>query len=183
MGHSLGGGLLFNYKTARELPQIMGYIVTAPLLRLAKPAPEFLRPLMILLRIIAPNFAFGQKVSGKDISTLPEEARAYEIDPLVHGRLSPALALDMIDYGETALSNAADWNQPLLLMHGEADRVTDCNASIAFKAKAGASVSLKTFENAFHEIHNDICRDDVYSEIINFITSEVNSRDLSQTYI
>jgi len=132
MGHSMGGGILFNYRQARDLSQIMGYIITAPLLRLAKPAPEILRPLMIILRKLAPNFAMNQKVSGKDISTLPEEAKAYADDPLVHGQLSPALALDMIDYGEAALEQAKAWSGPLLLMHGEADRVTDCSASIAF---------------------------------------------------
>ena len=180
MGHSMGAGILFNYKTARELPQIMGYIATSPLLRLAKPAPEILRPLMIVLRKLVPNFAFGQKVDGKDISTLPEEARAYETDPLVHGKLSPALALDMIDKGEAALGQASDWTAPLLLMHGEADKVTDCNASIEFKAKAGHSVTLRTFEGAFHEIHNDICRQDVYNEIIGFISSQLNARNFDE---
>ena len=188
IGHSLGGAILINYKMERELQnsplaQIMGYVVTAPLLRLAKPAPEILRPVMSLLRKLAPAFAFGQKVNGKDISTLAEEARAYENDPLIHGKLSPALALDMIDYGETALSHAANWTAPLLLMHGEADKVTDCDASIAFKATAGDSVTLRTFEGVFHELHNDICRNDVYNEIIHFITTEINSRDLSETYI
>ena len=193
MGHSIGGGIALNYNFARQLDcaalvptplnQIMGYIITAPLLQLAKAPPEFLRPLMVMLRTLAPNFTFGQKVDGRDISTLPDEARAYEEDPLVHGKLSPALALDMIHYGEAALSKAPEWRCPLLLMHGEADRVTDCNASIEFKAQTGPDVTLKTFENAFHEIHNDISRQDVYSEIINFITAEINSRNLSETYI
>jgi len=178
MGHSMGGGILFNYRQARELPQIIGYIVTAPLLRLTQSAPEILRPIMTALRKLLPNFAFGQKVNGKDISTLPSEAKAYEEDALVHGQISPALALDMIDYGEAALEQAPNWRGPLLLMHGEADRVTDCDASIAFKAKAGDEVTLRTFENAFHEIHNDVCRDHVYNEIIAFITGQIKARGL-----
>lgn len=185
MGHSMGGSILFNYKQARELEQTplsqtMGYIVTAPLLRLTKPAPELLRPLMVVLRKLVPNFTFGQNVDGKDISTLPAESRAYETDPLVHGQLSPALALDMIDKGAAALEQAGNWNAPTLLMHGEADNVTDCNASIEFKAKAGDSVTLRTFENAFHEIHNDICRQDVYNEIIGFISSQLQSRSFGE---
>lgn len=179
MGHSMGGGVLFNYVMSRDLPQVMGYIATAPLLRLAKPAPEILRPLMVTLRKIMPNFTLSQKVNGKDISTLPKEAKAYETDPLVHGKLSPALALDMIDYGEIALDKAGDWTRPLLLMHGEADAVTDCNASIAFSAKAGAAVTLRSFEGAFHEIHNDICRDQVYNEIIAFVTQQIKARGLA----
>lgn len=179
MGHSMGGGILFNYKQARDLPQTMGYVVTAPLLVLSKPAPEILRPLMLVLRKIVPQFSFSQKVSGKDISTLPAEAKAYEEDPLVHGRLSPALGLDMVDYGEIALEKARDWHGPLLLMHGEADQVTDCNASIRFKAAAGEAVTLRTFENAFHEIHNDICRDTVYNEIITFVAAQIKLRGLS----
>ena len=183
MGHSMGGGVLLNYKHARELPQIMGYIATGPLLRLSKPAPEILRPLMVALRALVPNFAFGQKVSGKDISTLAAEASAYEAGPLIHGKLSPALGLDMIDYGEAAMEAADQWTAPLLLMHGEADAVTDPSATIEFKSRSGPETTLRTFEGAFHEIHNDICRQDVYNEIINFITSEINSRDLSETYI
>jgi len=178
MGHSMGGAILLNYKAARALPQTMGYIVTAPLLRLAKPAAEILRPLMLTLRKLFPTFAFGQKVDGKHISTMPAEMKAYETDPLVHGKLSPALALDMIDYGETALELAADWTAPLLLMHGEADKVTDCNASIEFKERAGASVTLRTFEGAAHEIHNDISREDVYIEIIGFVSSQLQARGL-----
>jgi len=179
MGHSMGGGILFNYAAARDLPQIMGYIATAPLLRLTKPAPEILRPLMVAIRTLMPNFSMSQKVNGKDISTLAEQNKAYEDDPLVHGKLSPALALDMIDYGETALENADQWSRPLLLMHGEADAVTDCNASIAFKAKAGDNVTFRSFEGAFHEIHNDICRDQVYNEMITFISQQIKARGLS----
>ena len=183
MGHSMGGGILLNYKYSRDLPQIMGYIVTGPLLRLTNPAPEILRPLMVALRTFLPNFTFGKKVDGKDISTLPKEAKAYEADSLVHGKLSPALALDMIDYGKDVLEKADQWTAPLLLMHGEADAVTDPSATIEFKARSGPETSLRTFEGAFHEIHNDICRDAVYHEIINFITTEINSRDLSETFI
>jgi alpha-beta hydrolase superfamily lysophospholipase len=179
MGHSMGGGILFNYRHERDLPQIMGYIITAPLLRLAKPAPEILRPLMLALRKLFPSFTLSQKVSGKDISTIASEAEAYANDPLVHGQLSPALALDMIDYGELALGRAKDWQGPLLLMHGEADAVTDLQASLAFKAQAGDAVTLKSFEGAYHEIHNDICRDDVYREIINFITHHIKARGLT----
>ncbi|MEP6342769.1 MAG: lysophospholipase [Maricaulaceae bacterium] len=183
MGHSMGGSIVLNYKLTRDLPQIMGYIATGPLLRLAKPAPEILRPLMMALRTFMPNLTFGKKVSGKDISTLPSEAKAYEDDPLIHGKLSPALALDMIDYGASALARADQWKAPLLLMHGEADAVTDCAATIEFKSRSGPDTSLRTFEKAYHEIHNDICRKDVYNDIINFVTTEINSRDLANTYI
>ncbi len=179
MGHSMGGGILFNYRQTRDLPQIIGYIITAPLLQLTKPAPEILRPLMILLRKLAPQFAFSQKVNGKDISTQPVEVKAYEDDPLVHGQLSPALALDMIDYGEIALAAAKDWRGPLLLLHGEADKVTDCQASIQFKAAAGDNVTLRTYEHAFHEIHNDFCRDQVYNDMIAFITAQIKARGLT----
>ena len=179
MGHSMGGGILLNYKAARDLSQVMGYIASAPLIKLTKPAPEFLRPLMLILRKLAPNFTFSRKVNGEDISTLADEARAYETDPLVHANLSAALALDMIDYGEAALDKADQWTAPLLLMHGEADNVTDPQASMAFEAQAGAAVTLRTFEGAFHEIHNDKCRNDVYHEIISFITDTLRARGLA----
>ena len=78
------------------------------------------------------------------------------------------------------LSNRGAWfknmrkNLPVFLISGTHDPVGNYGNSIKtvykrLKAAGMEDVTIKLYENCRHEIHNDICRQDVMSDILEFI--------------
>lgn len=174
-GHSMGGGLVMAYMLKRQPIEIKGVISSAPLLRPAEPIPGFLNGLVRLLRPLLPNMTIDNSISGDKISSLPDEQTKYEADPLNHGRLGLGLAVDMIDTGEWILSQAQNWDTPLLLMHAGQDQLTSWKASGEFMTTAQNAEFVGFFKNIQHEIHNDIQRDIVYENMLNFIDTIIET--------
>jgi alpha-beta hydrolase superfamily lysophospholipase len=53
------------------------------------------------------------------------------------------------------LEHAAEFPLPLLLMHGDGDRITSAEASREFAARLGERCTLKIWPGLYHEIHNE----------------------------
>lgn len=167
-GHSMGGGLVLNHVLNRGVGGLSGVIVSAPLLTTPEPLPKPLIFIVRLLKKIAPNVTLGNPIGGDKISTISEEQTAYESDAVNHGRLGVGLADGMLRGGEWVLSQAENWNAPLLLMHAKGDQLTSYASSEAFASRA-QNCTFRTYPDSQHEIHNDISRADVYKEITTFI--------------
>ena len=170
MGHSMGGTLAINYQLNHKRNDIKAYIITSPLFRLTHQPTELLRPIMKLLQWFAPNLTFEKTLDSSIISTLPDEAKAYETDPLNHGKVGAVLGLDMIDYGKYALSQSNKWNWPMFLAHSRHDQLTDYAASEEF-AKGSKTVKFIAYEKAGHELQNDFTQNNLFTEILNFTSN------------
>ncbi len=78
----------------------------------------------------------------------------------------------MLATGETSLQDAATWKHPLLLIHGDSDTLTSCEASKEFAAGAGTNCQLNIIEGGFHEVHNDPEKEGVYNMILNWLNND-----------
>ncbi len=114
--------------------------------------------------------------SGLDVNAVSRDkkaVKAYTDDPLNHDKVSPNFSVLFIESGEWAINNANRLNLPMLLMHGTDDRLTSYKASEEFAENAGNNVDLKLFEGAYHELHNDIIKNEAIDEIINWINNYI----------
>jgi len=170
-GHSMGGGLVLNY-TLQNRRNIGAVIASAPLLALPQPIPQGVQILARGLSKLFPKLAISQPIQGEKISRLPDEQALYMNDPLNHGRLGLRLADGMIAGGAWVLSQARQWDTPLLLMHARDDQLTDFSASAAFAANA-QNCRFIPIDNTEHEIHNDTSRAHVYAAMTTFITEQI----------
>jgi alpha-beta hydrolase superfamily lysophospholipase len=93
----------------------------------------------------------------------------------VHDRLSARLGLDILLSGEWALDHATDFSLPLLLMHGNADRLTSPDASREFAARAGAVCTLIVWDGFYHEIHNEPEQSDVFNAILTWLDERIGA--------
>ena len=141
-GHSFGGNLVLNFALRRN-PELQGVIATAPWLRVAFEPPAAKVALARALNRIAPGVTQEWGLETAALSHDAEIVEAYDVDPLVHGRISVRLFVTVVDAGEWALEHAASFPLPLLLMHGTADRVTSAEASREFAARAGKKVTWR----------------------------------------
>ena len=172
-GHSLGGNLVINYGIHNNLV-LQGAIVTSPVLQLSAPQPALKIALARFLAEKIPHFTMKNGLDKKALSRDAAIVKAYENDVYVHDKISARMGLDLLESGSEALENAEQWNIPLLLMHGTADRITSHNGSQMFAQKAGDSVAFVSWKDFYHELHNDVDSEKVIEKMIDWLDQSVN---------
>jgi alpha-beta hydrolase superfamily lysophospholipase len=172
-GHSMGGNLVINYALRRR-PNLRGVIATGPWLELAFQPPPLKVALGKLMNRLAPSFT---QASGLETKALAHDAavvQAYENDPLVHGQISARLFIAMYEAGQWALQHAAEFPLPLLLMHGDADRLTSAEASRRFAAAAPQGIcTLRLWPGFYHEIHNEPEKEQVLQVLLDWLDTHL----------
>ena len=161
-GHSMGGNIVLDYRSRGRLNgELSAYIVTAPWVRLVRPVPNIVYKAVKLLSRIAPSVTIGSEVNEADLGH-PDSVKPFNDHPLVHNRISALCAVDVFETGQkledgTLENNGRAKQIPLLLMHGEKDRICDVAGSrtIADRMKAdGENVEYIEWGGLYHEIHN-----------------------------
>jgi len=171
-GHSMGGNVVINYVLRRK-HQLKGIIATSPFLKLAFEPPVWKLKIAKVLLKIAPSLTMGNELDVTAISRDKNEVTKYINDPLVHDKVSPNYSILFIETGQWAIENANSLKTPLLLMHGTGDKLTNYNASQEFAKNAGSIVTLKLYEGAYHELHNDIVKNEVLDEMTTWLNKEI----------
>ncbi len=167
-GHSMGGNLVLRY-TIDYKPNILGVISTSPWLRLYKPPAGFILKIANLLRRFSPRIPLSNGLFTKYISRDPQVVKDYQTDPLIHPRITPKLFFSLNDSGEFILQNKHKINLPLLLMHGTGDRITSSKASTEFVSYTSDKTTLKLWKGAYHELHHEIEKEEVFQYILRWI--------------
>ncbi len=167
-GHSLGGNLVIHY-ALREHPNLAGIIASAPLLRTASKPPTWKLAMLRAMVGVWPSLSIPNGLETSALSRDPKVVLAYQNDPLTHDRISARLAMNMLRYGQWNLEHAAEFPLPLLLMHGDADRITSAQASRDFAAQANTRCTLKIWNGLYHELHNEPEQNQVLDDILEWL--------------
>jgi len=173
-GHSMGGNIAINYCLQRN-NSIKGLIATSPLLRLAFKPPPWKMTLAGILDKIMPSITLPSDLDVNAISRDKSEIVAYELDPLVHDRVSTGYSLEIMKQGEWAIEHAPEMKIPMLLMHGTNDRLTSHLASEEFASKASDTVEIVLFKGGFHELHHDLEKEKMLEKIRRWIESQIQN--------
>jgi alpha-beta hydrolase superfamily lysophospholipase len=164
-GHSMGGNVALNYVLSRP-DKITGAIISSPFLRLSFEPPAWKLALGRMLGKILPSMTLANEIDASAISQIPEEVEVYLQDPLIHDRVSPAYSIAFMETGEKMIDRAGEISKPVLLVHGTADRLTDHGASRELAQRAGSHVEYHEVEGGYHELHHDLKRQEVMSQIL-----------------
>jgi len=167
-GHSMGGNVAINFAIS-ETGSIDALIATSPWLQLASPPSPLLKGLASILNIVAPGLTLSNGLDPSHISRVPAEVEKYAGDPLVHPKISAGLFHSLDASGKKAMNSANKINCPFLLMHGTGDRITSWKASEVFVMNTGKPARLKLWEGAYHELHHEPERDEVFDYIIQWL--------------
>jgi alpha-beta hydrolase superfamily lysophospholipase len=178
-GHSLGGALVL-YHMITQKPDLNGVISTSPALGTAEPTPAWKVILGKVLYKLYPAFPMENGLDVTALSHIPEVVKAYQIDPLVHSKVSVRLGLDVLQNGPWIIEHAADFPDiPLLLMAGSKDRIVspDRVNELAKKFKNG-NLTFKMWDGLYHELHNEVEQTMVIKFMVDWLLkhSEPDSR-------
>ncbi len=170
-GHSMGGNVVINYSLRKEY-NIKGIIASSPFLKLAFTPPAWKMTLGKIMQKIAPSITLGNELDANDVSRDKIEIEKYINDPLVHDKVSPNFSLTFIETGKWAIENAHKLQTPMFLIHGSGDKIIDYKGSVEFSGNS-QKATHKIYENGYHELHNDICKEEVVSDIISWLDAQI----------
>ncbi|MCZ4695617.1 lysophospholipase [Ancylomarina euxinus] len=172
-GHSMGGGEVLTHLYNRD-GRYKAVIATSPWLIAQQSPPKFLIPIVKLFSQWFPKLSLKTKLNSNLLSHDPIVVENYKNDTLVHSWVSFRLFYQAYQAGCSLLNQKSVVTRPLLLLHGTADEITSHQASHQFAGKAGQLCEFHVFDNAFHELHNDSCKDEVFDLILAWIHKNVN---------
>lgn len=173
-GQSLGGGIVLRYILAHE-PDITGAIVTSPWLKLSFEPDKFKIFLASVMKNILPAFTQSSGLVIEHLSHNRDEVDKYGTDPLVHGKISVSLFYNALEAAKESLEYSGRLKIPLLLMHGSDDKICSPEGSRIFASKEGP-IDFKIWEGGYHELHNEMFRDDVFAYISGWINEKLNKK-------
>ena len=169
LGHSMGGGIVFAYGVERPDNYDM-MVLSAP----AVAAQDLVSPLMTVaakvLGVLTPGLPV-QELDVEAISRDPAVVAAYNDDPLVyHGKVPAGVARALLQVGETMPQRAPALTAPLLVVHGDADRLIPVDGSRRLVECVGSTdVELKVYPGLYHEVFNEPERAQVLGDVVSWI--------------
>jgi alpha-beta hydrolase superfamily lysophospholipase len=169
-GHSLGGGIVLDY-LLRSGQEIKGAIVTSPWLLLSF-KPDRIR--IILARIMKGLIPGLIQPSGLVVSHISHDqvvVEKYLADPLVHNKISVSMIYEANKAAGYSLQQAGKLKVPLLIMHGSDDQITSPEGSRQFSAGTDQA-ELKIWDGGYHELHNELFKDEVFTYIMKWIEKQ-----------
>jgi len=159
-GQSMGGNIVLNYGIDNKSKEIKGIISSSPFLQLAFEPPKWKTSLGRILQNILPSLTLPADIDPMELSHDPEIGRAYMEDPFNHGMISARLYNLMLAGCERAFKSVNTLNIPVLLMHGDEDRLTSHKASISL-GELNPIIETKIWPGMRHELHNERGKEEV----------------------
>jgi alpha-beta hydrolase superfamily lysophospholipase len=166
VGHSMGGLVVAAYASWRN-PNVAGVVASAPVLSI----PEGLSRARVIaahvLKWFAPRLSLASELDPEALSRDPEVVRAYLEDPLVQRKITASLASEMLSAMKRTAAAAAAVRVPMLLLHGEGDRICPVAGSRNFFEQLKVTQrELHTYPGLRHEIFNEPERAAVLDDLI-----------------
>jgi alpha-beta hydrolase superfamily lysophospholipase len=170
LGHSLGGLIVTDFLLFNERNDVKGAILSGPALEVGEDISPILIKLSGIIGSIVPNLP-TQKVNP-DLLTRDEAEKEKAVnDPLIYQAGTKAgLAKALLGRIIETKTKFANFNYPVLIMHGGADKITNIKGSKSLFAQAkSADKTFKEWEGAYHEIFNETNRVEVIGYMCDWI--------------
>lgn len=172
LGHSMGGVIALDY-ALRYPEELRGIAVLGPAVGELGISPARL----LLARVLSQVWPTFSLPTGLDTSALSRDPRVvaeYRADPLVHGVGTARLGTELERTIAWVQAHAADLRVPLLIQHGDADRLAAPGGSRRFAANAGtADKELREYPGAFHQLHKDLDHEAVTTDLLAWLERQL----------
>ncbi len=171
LGHS-AGGVVSSVYTLDHQDKINGLICESFAYEL--PVPDLVLSFLKGLSHITPH-THVFSLNNKDFSRDSSVVESMNNDPLIKGESQPAqTAAAMIRADERLKKGFPTITLPLLILHGTEDKATKPSGSQHFYEQAGSrDKTLKLYEGHFHDLLNDIDKEVVMTDILNWIDARI----------
>jgi acylglycerol lipase len=171
LGHSAGGVISSVYALEHQ-HEIAGLICESFAFRVF--APDIALTVLKGLSHLVPH-THVLRLNIDDFSRDPAVVAAMKADPEVGNEVQPTLTVaEMVRADERLERDFGLFRLPVLILHGDADKVTRPEGSRQFYAAAGsADKTLKMYEGHAHDLLNDVGRETVLADVTQWIAARL----------
>jgi acylglycerol lipase len=156
LGHSMGALIALDY-LLHDPAGLSGAIISGVPLEPVGVAKPFLVMLARVLSLLWPHFSLPLGLDPKGISRDPAVVKAYQADPLVHGKTTVRWGTEILKTIEWVKAHAAEVKIPILLIHGSSDPLNSPDGTRNFFEKVTfPDKQMKIYPGSVHEAHNDL---------------------------
>ena len=177
LGHSAGGVVSCSYVLDHP-DEVDGLICESFAFQVY--APAIALSAVKGLSHLAPH-AHVLRLKNEDFSRDPEWVRELNEDPLIYNEVQPSQTVAaLVRADERLLKEFRRITLPLLILHGTADKATRPAGSELFHERAGSDDNmLKLYEGHYHDLLNDIGREEVMADIVDWIGQRARDEALA----
>jgi alpha-beta hydrolase superfamily lysophospholipase len=173
-GHSMGGNIVLNYLINNEQNEFCCAQATSPWLQLTLQPGAIQLFLAKVMNNIYPSLQQTAELDIKDISSVVEVQEDYANDPQNHDKISVRLFNEIYKNGLLAIENGGKVNIPVLVAHGDADKITSSKGSERLAANCPPA-TLKIWPGLRHETHNEQNQVEVIDFYVNWVKEKLIS--------
>lgn len=173
LGHSMGGLIATLFLIERQ-QAFAAAAVSGPAILPAQPPSRFTVWISRFLSRFFPRLGL-LSLDANGVSRDPAVVEAYKADPLVYGgKIGARLGKEFMDAMAAAQAGAPTIRLPLLIQHGEADRLTaPAGSRYLFDHVASVDKRLEIYPGLFHEIYNEPERETVLDDLIGWFDAHL----------
>jgi alpha-beta hydrolase superfamily lysophospholipase len=169
LGHSMGGAIVFTYGVEHP-DDYAAMVLSGPVVA----SQDAVSPVKMFAAKVLGKIAPGlpiEELPPEAISRDPEVVAAYIADPLVHhGKIPAGIARAFLEIGGTMPQRAGALTAPLLVVHGEQDKLVPADGSRHLVECVGSTdVHLKVYPELYHEVFNEPERALVLDDVSSWI--------------
>lgn len=173
LGHSAGGVIATSYVFDHQ-PEIAGLICESFALDVG--LPDAVSLILKGLSHLTPHlhvFTLKNEIFSRD----PAAVAVMNNDPLIANESQPAeTAAELLKAADRLIQNMPNFNTPVFIIHGTADKATRYQGSQYFFDHAGSTdKTLKLYEGHYHDLLNDIDREIVMKDILEWLNERVST--------
>ncbi|MBA3939784.1 MAG: alpha/beta hydrolase [Sphingopyxis sp.] len=173
LGHSMGGLIATLFLVERQ-DAFVAAALSGPAILPAEPPSRFTVWISRFLSRFFPRLGV-LSLDATGVSRDPAVVAAYQADPLVYGgKIGARLGKEFMDAMAVAQADAPKIALPILIQHGETDRLTAPAGSRYLFANVGSTDKrLEIYPGLFHEIYNEPERDAVLDDLIGWFDAHL----------
>ena len=168
IGHSMGGFAAALYGTTFP-GKVDGYVLSGAWTRDNKGLTK------AAVAAPADDLFYILNELGDGVCSDPAVGRAYAADPYVEKQMSLGL-FRAVNAGQNWMrENAAEFIDPVILLHGADDGLVDVSDSLEFFQEIGsADKSLRVYAGLLHEIFNEYDKDAVIEDALEWLSGHAD---------
>ena len=167
-GAGLGGNIAIYY-LSNNITSISGLIVAAPWLSIEHNFPKSRLLAGNIIRYIVPGIIIETGFSAEDKIIHSKEIERYNNDPLIHNKISIRLLYEIIYAGQRSARSIYKINMPILVMHGNIDKISLMKTSKNFILNASVKTTFRGWEGYSHDLLNDEGSEAVSKYVVNWL--------------
>ena len=167
--HSMGTTIATNYLMEYQ-DQLDGLILCGTTIKPVEATKWYLIPMAKLLSWVAPRVSINLKLNVDAVCSDPKVVANSKADDLKFSTVTPRWGTEILKAIERTKNNLDIYTMPLLVIHGELDKINDFEAVKSFFEKIPSEdKSFIAYENSFHELLNDVEKEKVSEDIYSFM--------------